>query len=129
MQPDSMESRVGRLEQTVAGMRQKLEDQSSDIKSLMPLAVAFGRFELVVERLQGDQRDTLQLVRDNHRETRQMVREVMERMDEDAQNRMVGQRERKKEDRGRKLTLVVAFIAAASALLSAMVTAAAVLLG
>jgi hypothetical protein len=129
MQPDSMETRVGRLEQAVAGMRQKLEDQSNDIKSLTPLAVAYGRFELIVERLQEDQRNTLQLVRDNHRETRQMVREVMERMDEDAQNRMVGQRERKKEDRGRKLTLVVAFIAAASALLSAMVTAAAVLLG
>lgn len=118
MNPDSMETRVGRLEQAVAGMSQKLEDTTTDLKSLMPLAVAFGRFELVVERLQDDQRDT-----------RQAVRDILKRMDEDGEQRRKGQEDRRKEDRGRKLTLWVALIAAASALLSALVTAAAVLLG
>lgn len=124
-----METRVGRLEQVVAGMTQKVEDQGKSIQSLMPLAVAFGRFELVVERLQSDQRDTLQMVKDNHRETRQLVKDIVDRLDDDAESRVEGQKERKREDRGRKLTLTVALIAACSALVSALITAAAVLFG
>lgn len=121
MNPDSMETRVGRLEQAVAGMTQQIKDQSRDIQSLMPLAVAFGRFELVVERLQADQSSTLQMVKDNHRETRQLVHEIVDRMDEDAKDRQRGQAERAKEDRSRKTVLIVGFLAAGAALLSALV--------
>lgn len=118
MTPDTMETRVGRLEQAVARMTQQLEDQIADIKSLMPLAIAFGRFELVVERLQDDQE-----------RTRKSVEAIVTRMDDDAARRREGQQERKKEDRGRKLTLTVALISAFAALLSALIAAGAVLLG
>jgi hypothetical protein len=116
MQPDSMETRVGRLEQAVAGMRQQLEDQSNDIKSLTPLAVAYGRFELIVERLQEDQRNSAR-----------SVEAIMRRLDEEREQRRKGQEERRKETQGRKLALTVAVIAATATMMASLVTAVAVL--
>lgn len=116
MQPDSMESRVGRLEQAVARMNQQLEDQAADLKALAPLAVAFGRFELVVENLQGDQRHT-----------RQDVKDILRRMDQDTRERREGQEARRKETQGRKLALGVAVIAATATMMASIITAVAVL--
>ena len=102
MSPDSLESRLARVEQQV-------RDLAADVQGLMPLAVSVSRVEIMCGHVQED------------------LRTVIARMETDATDRRRGQAERQKEDRGRKTTLVVAFVAAAAATLSAVIGAVAVL--
>lgn len=103
MTPDSVESRLARVEQQVS-------DLAADVQGLMPLSVSVSRVEIMCGHVQDD------------------LRNVIGRMEADAADRRRGQEERRKEDRGRKLTLVVAFVAAGAALLSAVIGALAVLI-
>ena len=115
MTPD-LDARVGRLETAqselrtdVATMRQQLNDVVADVNQLMPLALTVNRMEVMVTNVQQD------------------VSEIVNRMDKDAVERRQGQKERAKENRGYRITLIVAVIAACAALLSAVIGAVAVL--
>lgn len=127
MQPDTVETRVGRLEQAVARMNQQLEDQHADIKALAPLAVAFGRFELVVEQLEKRQRDDVQRLYEENHQTRQLIEALHKRMDKDDEERHKRQDERDRETRSQRLVLWGIAVAAGSSILAALIGAAAVI--
>ena len=126
MMPDTMETRVGRLEQAVARMNQQLEDQHADIKALAPLAVAFGRFELVVEQLEKRQRDDVERLHEENRQTAALIEALHKRLDQDGVERRERQEERDREDNAKRLALTLAAIAAVASIMAALIGAAAV---
>jgi chromosome segregation ATPase len=54
MNPDSPETRIGRLETAVARLEQRTEDLRSDVKELAPLVVSVAEMRGAMARLQSD---------------------------------------------------------------------------
>jgi hypothetical protein len=54
MQPDSAETRIGRLEREMAGVKQQVDDIRSDVKDLTPIPIYVAEMKGAVARLELD---------------------------------------------------------------------------
>lgn len=68
MQPDSAETRIGRLEQLVAKLEQRVEDQARALEALTPLAAGQAAMRVEFARMQGQLGSALDEARAARRE-------------------------------------------------------------
>lgn len=57
MSPDSPETRISRLEQAMAGLKQRVEDLSAQVGMLTPLIVSVAELKIAVSHIQTDMHD------------------------------------------------------------------------
>lgn len=83
MSPDSPESRIGRLEQTVAALKQQVDDIAEDVRVFYPLVAGQEVMREKLERMSQD----LSAQTDALGELKQVIRHDADRREEGAGNR------------------------------------------
>jgi chromosome segregation ATPase len=111
MTPDSVESRLGRLEQSTAQVHQRVEDLDRDVRTFAPMVVSLVRVE---ESVKGLVEDT--------KACRQSVAEVRKTIAEDRDERAQLEREREKAERDRAQSMKVALVGLTGAIVAAIIT-------
>jgi regulator of replication initiation timing len=89
--PDSPETRIGRLEQLVARLEQRVEDQARAIEALKPLAAGQAAMQVDLARMQSH----LGTAVDEARAARKELRQLRDHLEENAEK----QRKERKTDR------------------------------
>lgn len=133
MQPDSPETRIGRLEREMAGLQQRVEDLSTDVRALTPLVVATAELKIAVTHLQSDVHDvsgdvaTARKVIDGQiRDMRQAFNEQIEGLGKaikgDREEREQAQIEALKDSRQWRRALIIGSLAVLAACITAAAT-------
>lgn len=104
---EELEGRVRTVEQSLAVIRQRVEDHETDIRAFAPLVVA-----------EAELRTALAAIHEDLREGREAARRLEARLEKEAKARQDGQAERKKETASNRTLLRVAAIGLAGTFLT-----------
>lgn len=117
MIPDSLESRIGRVELDMAGVKQRVDDLRVDVKELAPLVVSVAEIRGAMTRMQTDMQGLTG-----------KLGELSQDLSEREEERQEAQREALKDSQSWRRALIVgsftvlaALVTAASAVLVAVV--------
>lgn len=89
MAPDSIETRVGVLERTVAKLEQRYEDLAIDVRALSPLIIATAEMRMQIGHLEAEMAELIRTSQDAEK-TRQKEREDRQRDDRNFRRTLVG---------------------------------------
>lgn len=101
MSPDSAETRLGRLETSVARLEQRTDDLATDVRTLAPLVVAVAEVKLAITHVEAESRGT-----------RSSIEAVHRRLDDDEKDRKRRQEEASKDSRSLRNILIGVGLAA-----------------
>jgi chromosome segregation ATPase len=87
MSPDTLETRLGRVEERVARWEQRVEDLTADVRALAPLVVAHAEMRVVIENMQANLGTTVEEARAARRELKELRDHLDARAEEERKER------------------------------------------
>jgi chromosome segregation ATPase len=87
MSPDTLETRLGRVEERVARWEQRVDDLTADVRALAPLVVAHAEMRVVIENMQANLGTTVEEARAARRELKELRDHLDARAEEERKER------------------------------------------